>query len=254
MTQPDPTALTIVAGATGEIGRVVVSRLLADGHRLLALARTDGPLAALVDRHPAVRTCAVDLAVDDAVGRIADAVDGTPVRMAVHMVAAPLGGSILDTPSATLLTAVEVKVNGLLRLVRAVQPTLVEGSRLVAVGGNLGFDPVEGVSTAGIANAAQANAIRQLSRALGPRGVTCHTVAPGPVATQRWRDMTADQAAQQGVDVDEVRRRAAADSPLGRLTTPDEVAWAIARLADPQAGALTGSALLLDGGRRRALP
>jgi NAD(P)-dependent dehydrogenase (short-subunit alcohol dehydrogenase family) len=174
--------------------------------------------------------------------------------MAVHMAAAPLGGHILETSASTVLQAVDVKVNGLLRLVRAVQPNLVQGSRVVAVGGNLGFDPVDGVSTAGIANAAQANAVRQLSQALGPRGVTCHTVAPGPVATERWRRMTATQAADEGIAVDDVRRRAAADSPLARLITPEEVAWAIARLADPEAAALTGSTLLLDGGRRRALP
>lgn len=246
--------LCVVAGATGEIGRVVVARLVRDGRRVLALARHAEPLAELAARHGSVSTAAVDLAEDAAVERVAAAIDGAPVRMAVHMAAAPLGGNILDTPASTVVEAIEVKVNGLLRLVRAVQPFLVDGSRIVAVGGNLGFDPVEGVSTAGIANAAQANAVRQLARALGPHGVTCHTVAPGPVATARWQTMTASQAAQEGVDADDIRARAAADSPLGRLVTPDEVAWAIALLADPEAAALTGSTLLLDGGRRRALP
>lgn len=247
-------ALSVIAGATGEIGRTVAARLVDEGHRLLALARREGPLDELATAHPGIRTCAVDLADERAVERIVDLVGTTTVRMVVHMAAAPLGGSILDTPADTVLTAVDVKVNGLLRLVRALQPNLIDGSRIIAVGGNLGFDPVEGVSTAGIANAAQANAVRQLSRALGPRGITCHTVAPGPVATERWRGMTARQADQQGLAVGDVRARAAAESPLGRLTTPDEVAWAIARLADPEAGAMTGSTLLLDGGRRRALP
>lgn len=246
--------LCVVAGATGEIGRVVVARLVGDGHHVLAVARRPEPLAELAAFHTTVRTCAADLGDDDAVAQIAAAVGDAPVTMAVYMAAAPLGGHILETPADTVLEAVDLKVNGLLRLVRAVQPNLADGSRVVAIGGNLAFDPVESVSTAGIAGAAQANAIRQLARALGPHGVTCHTVAPGPVATDRWRAMTEAQAAREGLAVDEVRARAAADSPLGRLVTPDEVAWAIARLADPEAAALTGSTLLLDGGRRRALP
>lgn len=246
--------LCVVAGATGEIGRVVVAKLVGDGHRVVALARRAEPLAELSARHGSVITAAVDLTEDAAVERIAHAIDGAPVRMAVHMAAAPLGGHILDTPASTLVQAVEVKVNGLLRLVRAVRPNLVEGGRIVAVGGNLGFDPVEGVSTAGIVNAAQANAVRQLARAFGGRGVSCHTVAPGPVGTERWLDMTASQAVQEGVTAADIRARAAAESPLGRLVTPDEVAWAIALLASPEAAALTGSTLLLDGGRRRALP
>ncbi len=71
---------------------------------------------------------------------------------------------------------------------------------------------------------------------------------------EKKQRITRTLAAQVGVPVVAVRARAVADSPLGRLTTPEEVAWAIARLADPEAAALTGSTLLVDGGRRRALP
>jgi len=45
-----------------------------------------------------------------------------------------------------------------------------------------------------------------------------------------------------------------ADSSLGQLTTPEQVAWAVQLLLDPEADALTGSTLMLDAGRRRGLP
>jgi NAD(P)-dependent dehydrogenase (short-subunit alcohol dehydrogenase family) len=244
---------TVISGATGEIGRVATDRLVAEGHRVLAVARDPEKLADLA-RHERVTACPADLRDDAAVDVIAAAVGDAPVRMVVHLAAAPLGGDILSVPPDVVLAAVDVKVNGLLRLVRAVQARLQPGSRIVAVGGNLAFDPNPAVSTAGIANAGQANAVRQLSRALGPGGVTCNTIAPGPVATDRWYGMTAEEAAREGVPVEEVRRRAVTASPLGRLTEPSEVAWAIARLADPEAAALTGSTLLLDAGRRNALP
>lgn len=246
--------MTVVAGATGEIGAVVVERLVAEGHTILAVARRPAPLRRLAERFESVLACPVDLTDDGATDTIAQALNRAPVRMAVHMAAAPLGGDILAVPPATVLEAIDVKVNGLLRLVRAVLPTMAAGGRIVAVGGNLAFDPAPTVSTGGIGNAGQANAVRQLSRALGPRGITCHVVAPGPVSTRRWRQMTTDQARQEGVSVEEVRGRAETESPLGRLTTPQEVGWAIARLADPEAAALTGSTLLLDGGRRRGIP
>jgi NAD(P)-dependent dehydrogenase (short-subunit alcohol dehydrogenase family) len=250
---PAPT-LTVVSGASGDLGRRVVARLVGEGHLVLAVARRPEALADLAAGRQAVTTCTADLADDRSVAAVAAAVGDQPVRMAVHMAAAPLGGHILDTPASTVVEAIEVKVNGLLRLVRAVLPNLAAGARVVAVGGNLGFEPMEAVSTAGIANAAQASAVRQLAQALGRRGITCHTVAPGPTATERWLRMTEAQAAHDGVAVEDIRARAAAESPLGRLVAPDEVAWAIARLADPEAAALTGSTLLLDGGRRRGLP
>ncbi|MCX6462468.1 MAG: SDR family oxidoreductase, partial [Pseudonocardiales bacterium] len=45
----------------------------------------------------------------------------------------------------------------------------------------------------------------------------------------------------------------AAESPLGRFVTPEEVAWAVATLLAPEADALHGSTLALDVGARRGL-
>ena len=45
----------------------------------------------------------------------------------------------------------------------------------------------------------------------------------------------------------------AAESPLGRLVTPAEVAWAVATLLAPEADALHGSTLALDVGARRGI-
>ena len=53
--------------------------------------------------------------------------------------------------------------------------------------------------------------------------------------------------------VDTVLAERAAESPLGRLVTPAEVAWAVATLLAPEAGALDGSALALDVGARRGI-
>lgn len=245
---------TVVTGATGDLGRAIVARLVAEEHVILAVARDEGRLTALAATSSLISPVVADLADDSAVERINAALVGSTVRMAVHCAAARVGGDVLEVATADVLTAVDIKVNGLLRLVRAVRPLLRAGSRVVAIGGNLGFDPIPDAATAGIGSAAQANAVRQLNRALAPLGVTCHTVAPGPVATDRWYAIAATEARRRGVDEEVVRGEAMAQSPLGRLTTPEEVAWMVARLADPEAGALAGSTLLLDTGRRSALP
>lgn len=246
--------LTVVTGATGDLGRVIVARLVDEGHEILAVARDPERLASLAEGSPHVTGVVADLADDRSSRIVAEAVAARPVRMAVHCAAARVGGAVLEVDTSDVLTAVDIKVNGLLRLVRAVLPSLGEGSRIVAIGGNLGFDPIPDAATAGIGSAAQANLVRQLNRALAPRGVTCHTIAPGPVATDRWFAIAATEARRRGVDEAAVRAEATAASPLGRLTTPDEVAWLVARLADPEAAGLAGSALIVDTGRRSALP
>ena len=245
---------SVVVGATGEIGHAIVERLLYEGHSVLAVARQGEPLARLADRSKRISTCAADVSSDDSVSRIREAAGTEHVGLAVQCAAAPLGGGILSVECEAITAAIEVKVNGLLRLVRALEGALRPGSRVVAIGGSLGYDPLPDGSTAGIANAGLASAVRQLNRALAPRGVTCNAVAPGPVATERFARLAEDEARRRGVDVDEVIDEATAAAPLGRLTTPAEVAWAVSRLAEPEAAAAAGSTIFLDGGRRTAMP
>lgn len=246
--------VSIVVGATGAIGRVVVARLVAEGHDVLAVARTADGLVRLAETHPGIRTQTADITSGDVGDLVVTAVGERSVRLLAHLASAPLGGDILATDDDTIRQAFEVKVTGLVRLVRALRPHFATDARVVAVGGNLGFDPVPTASTAGLANAAQANLVRQLARALAPDGVSCHTVAPGAVDTPRWRGLAEAAAERRGVPVAEIVAEATASTPTGRLTTPDQVAWAVARLCDPEASALTGGSLILDGGRRTAIP
>jgi enoyl-[acyl-carrier-protein] reductase (NADH) len=67
------------------------------------------------------------------------------------------------------------------------------------------------------------------------------------------RRLSASQAETRGVDVELVLAERRAESPLGRLVTPEQVAWAVSLLLAPEAEALVGSALALDMGARRGV-
>jgi NAD(P)-dependent dehydrogenase (short-subunit alcohol dehydrogenase family) len=194
-----------------------------------------------------------DIGADDAVGAIAGAVGGRPVRMVVQAAGLPAAGPLATIEPDALGRAVALKCGGLLRLVRAVDGQLGRGSRIVALGGHFGSEPAPYACAAGVTNAALANLVRQLADAYGPRGITAHLVAPGPADTPRLRGLAATAAAERGVPVEAVLAERAAESPLGRLVTPDEVAWAVATLLAPEADALLGSTLGLDMGARRGI-
>ncbi len=245
--------LAVVVGATGAFGKAMVDRLAAAGLGVVAVARSVDSLAALRDRAPGRVACAADIADDAAIEAIAAAVD-RPVRMVVHGPGVAVAGGILTAPTGSMVDAVNIKVGGLLRLTRAVDGRLAAGSRIVAIGGHYGFEPTAYAASAGVANAALANVVRQLSLAYGPRGVTAHLIAPGPADTERLRRVAADRAALSGISVDEVMAGMLAESSIGRFTTPEQVAWAVSILLAPEADAMTGSSLMLDSGRRRGLP
>lgn len=245
--------LAVVVGATGAFGNAIVDRLITAGLRVVAVARTEASLVALQARHAGLVACVADIAADDAIEAIRAALTGR-VRMVVHGPGVAVAGGILTAPTESMVDAVNIKVGGMLRLVRAVDTHLLKGSRLVAIGGHYGFEPTAYAAAAGVANSALANVMRQLSLAYGERGVTAHLIAPGPADTERLHRVAADRARLRGISVDAVLDEMKAESSLRAFTTPEQVAWAVAMLLDPAADAMTGSTLMLDSGRRRGLP
>lgn len=239
--------LAIVSGGAGAIGQVIVRRLLAHGLDVVVVGRTAAELP------DGARFCAADLASDNAIATVAAALSA-PVRAIVHSVGVPVAGGVLEASTDAILGAVNVKVGGLLRLVRAADKHFVKQSRIIAIGGHYGLEPTAYAATAGVGNAALMNLSRQLALAYGPRGITAHVIAPGPADTERLRAVAAARAAQRGVDIAEVFAELKAESAIGAFTTPEQVAWGVVTLLAPEADAMTGSTLMLDSGRRRGLP
>ncbi|MDO9029573.1 MAG: SDR family oxidoreductase [Hydrogenophaga sp.] len=245
--------IAIVVGSTGAMGQVITQRLSDAGLQVVAVARTAEALQALAQQVPGIRACAADIGDDSAIEAIRAQLDA-PVRMVVQGAGVVTAGGVLDAPTAAITDAVNIKVGGLLRLVRAADLRLAKGSRIVAIGGHYGFEPSAYAATAGVANAALANVVRQLSWAYGDRGVTAHLVAPGPADTERLRRVATARGAREGLSPDAVLEQMRAESAIGAFTTVEQIAWGIALLLDPNADALAGSTLFMDAGRRKGMP
>jgi NAD(P)-dependent dehydrogenase (short-subunit alcohol dehydrogenase family) len=245
--------MVVIVGGTGAMGHVITRRLATTGVQVLAVARTEQALQGLVEAVPGVRPCVADIGDDSAIDAIRSQLSA-PVRMVIQGAGVATAGGVLSAPTASVVDAVNIKVGGMLRLVRAVDGHLRRGSRLVAIGGHYGFEPSAYVCTAGVANAALANLVRQLSWAYGERGVTAHLVAPGPADTERLRRVATDRGVRDGLTPEAVLDQMRAESAIGAFTTPEQIAWAIQLLLAPEADALAGGTLFMDAGRRKGLP
>jgi len=245
--------IAVVVGSTGAMGAVITQRLASAGFTVVAVARSADALASLAGQVAGVRPCVADIADDSAVGAIRASLDA-PVRLVVQGAGVATAGGVLTAPTAAVVDAINIKVGGMLRLVRAVDERLVPQSRLIAIGGHYGFEPTAYACTAGVANAALANLVRQLSWAYGARGITSHLVAPGPADTERLRRVAAARGALDGRSTDAVLDHMRSESAIAAFTTPEQIAWAIEVLAAPEADALAGGTLFMDAGRRKGLP
>lgn len=234
----------VVAGASGALGAAISDSLRALNLHVLGIARSANQDAGIV---------AADLRDPDAVAGVANGIDG-PVRAIVHAASPALSGDVGDVDPADVVSAFDVKVGGLLRLVHAFDHRLVEGSRIIAITGHLGYDPIPAAVSAGVANAGLAALVRQLAATYGPRGISCHGIAPGPVESPRIDHLLEQIATASGATIEEARDQLVAEAPVRRFAQPDDVAWAVNILLHDSASLMNGSTLFLEGGRRSAIP
>jgi len=242
----------VVVGATGTIGQAVIRRLTRRGLPVLAVARSQDDLDKLAAADELVTPCPADIGSNAAIQAIGAALTG-PVRMAVFAAGLPVRGSADSIDPDALAAGSNIKAGGLLRLLHAVRDRLVPGSRFVTFAGSLGLEPRAHEAGPGAVNAAVFNLMRQISLLYGPRGVTTHTLSPGPADTPRLRRIAAAVAAERGAAEEDVWQEYVAQNSLGRLPTADELAWAVEMLLDPEAGILHGSVLYLDAGGHRGI-
>ena len=206
----------LVAGGTGRIGRAIVARLESEGWQVVAAGRADGDLSTVAG--------ARDL-VSSAVGRLGG------LDLVVHaasdgFVAKP----VEEVTEADWDAAAGVTAKGTFFLAQAAAPHLRESRGvLILIEDVAAYQPWVSFAPHCAAKAAQAMLTRVLAKALAPEVRVCG-VAPGPVAVEPGQE-----------------ERRAAETLLGRIGSPDDIADAVCYLAG--AGFVTGTTLIVDGGQ-----
>ena len=134
---------------------------------------------------------------------------------------------------------IDTNLQAVFRLSRAVLRPMMKarGGRIINITSVVGSSGNPGQANYAAAKAGVAGMTRALAREIGSRGITVNCIAPGFIDT----DMTK-------VLPEEQRAALTAQIPLGRLGSPEDIAHAVAFLASPHAGYITGTTLHVNGG------
>jgi NAD(P)-dependent dehydrogenase (short-subunit alcohol dehydrogenase family) len=99
----------------------------------------------------------------------------------------------------------------------------------------------------GAANAALMLATAGLANAFASQGIRVNAINPGLTRTDRLQEVMAADAILQGIEIDEVMKRAVAKIPIGRMAEPEEIARVVLFLASDAASYVTGINMSMDG-------
>lgn len=238
--------LTLVTGASSDVGLALVRRLVADGARVIAHHR-DGAvrLAEVAASLPPgrVHPVAADLRDPAAVTRLLDEVAavGVPTQV-VHLPALPLRlERFTDVDWARLDDDLHVQVRALGLILQRLLPPLVKAQRpgrvVVMLSAVVLDPPPRSMASYHVAKGALLGLVRAVAADYADRRIAVNAVSPSTIDTR----FLADAPSKFG-------EFAAAANPHKRNVTVDEVVAAIAFLLGPDAGFITGVNLPITGG------
>jgi 3-oxoacyl-[acyl-carrier protein] reductase len=254
--------VAIVGGGSKGLGRACAEVLAAEGARVAICSRSQGDLdkaaqqirdatgAALLafagdlDRHDTIR--ALVAATVQRFGRLDILVNNSG------------GPPLARAASATeeqWATAVERSLLFFARMSREALPHLKKSGsgRIINILASTVYQPIPNLALSGVTRLGVVAFAKSLADEVGRDGILVNNVCPGSILTERMLSNVTARAKELGISVDDALAQRAAETAVGRIGKPDEMAYLIAFLASSRSSYITGTTMLVDGGLVRSV-
>ena len=228
--------LALVTGASRGIGQAIARQLLNDGAKVVGTSTSEEGaknvpgIGKVLNVRDAAATDALIAEIQKQHGDIAILVNNAGITR---------DNLALRMKDADFDEVIDINLKSVFRLSRAVMRGMMKArwGRIINITSVVGASGNPGQANYAAAKAAVVGMTKSLARELGSRSITVNCVAPGFIDTDMTRALS-----------DEQKKALLEQIPLARLGTPQDVAAAVAYLASPAGGYVTGAVLHVNGG------
>jgi 3-oxoacyl-[acyl-carrier protein] reductase len=237
--------IALVTGATRGIGHAIALALGAAGATVVGTATTDEGAAKIAAYLKDDGNAGTGIRLDVADGPAVDAALADiearfgPVTILVNNAGITRDNLLLRMKDEEWDAIMATNLRPAFRLAKGVLRGMMKArhGRIIQIGSVVGTSGNAGQANYAASKAALIGFSKSLAQEVGSRNITINCVAPGFIDTDMTRALT-----------DAQREKLMEKIPLGRLGTPQDIAHAVAFLASPQAGYITGATLHVNGG------
>lgn len=236
--------IIVVTGSTRGIGKGIAHRFASEGATVVVTGRTeeDGKAVATALQDVGAESCFIradmrrESDIEELMTQTANQYGSIDILVNNAGVQTPTSTTEATTEDWELVVETDLRSYWLCS--KYAVSHMPPGSSIVNISSNHAFNTVPGLFPYNAVKAAINGLTRAMALDLGPE-TRVNTINPGWIAVERTsKDM--DEKTQSEL---------ASMHPVGRIGNPDDVASAAAFLASDEAGFITGSSLLIDGGR-----
>jgi 3-oxoacyl-[acyl-carrier protein] reductase len=167
----------------------------------------------------------------------------------------PPTGPFDKVPDSDWDISYQLNLMSAVRMIREALPALKASGRgrIVNITGYGVKEPMTDLVVSDSLRAGVTVMAKTIASDLAPFGITVNNIAPGPIMTDRLIEVHAARAETIGITLEEQFKRFAETIPVRRMGEPKEIGDLCAFLCSPQAGYLTGQAIVVDGGVNRSI-
>jgi 2-keto-3-deoxy-L-fuconate dehydrogenase len=240
--------VALITAAGQGIGRAIAERFALEGAKVIATDLDPDKLKGLGGRLYKLDV----LSQDDIVAFARDvAREFGPLDVLINCAGFVHQGTALDCSDEDWDFSFDLNVKSMHRMIKTFLPSMLEKRSGSIVNIASAVSSIRGVPNRYVYGATKA-AVIGLTKAVAAdfikQGIRCNAVCPGTIESPSLGERISAVSRDSGRSPEAVRQSFVDRQPMGRLGTPDEVAWLVLFLASDEASYITGHTHLVDGG------